>query len=68
MSAIEYRVDHKLLFGTDYPFFTARQTIEGLRSVTGNAFGPQMPVVDEQVVEGIIHRPTLDLLEITSPA
>ena len=64
MSAIEYRVEHKLLFGTDFPFFTARQTIDGLRSVTGTAFGPDMPVVDEQVVEDIIHRPTLELLEI----
>ena len=36
VSAIEYRVEHKLLFGTDYPFFSARQTIDGLRSVTGN--------------------------------
>ena len=26
---------HKLLFGTDFPFFTARETIDGLRSVTG---------------------------------
>ena len=66
MSAIEYRVAHKLLFGSDFPFFTARQTIDGLRSVTGTAFGPHMPVVDEQVVEDIIHRPTLDLLEIAS--
>ena len=64
VSAIEYRVEHKLLFGTDYPFFSARQTIDGLRSVTGQAFGPDMPVVDEQVVEDIIHRPTLELLEI----
>ena len=65
VSAIEYRVDHKLLFGTDYPFFSARQTIDGLRSVTGKAFGPDMPVIEEQVVEDIIHRPTLELLEIT---
>jgi predicted TIM-barrel fold metal-dependent hydrolase len=64
VSAIEYRVTHKLLFGSDFPFFTARQTIDGLRSVTGAAFGPDMPVVDEEVVEDIIHRPTLDLLEI----
>ena len=26
VAAIEYRVEHKLLFGTDYPFFTAKQT------------------------------------------
>ena len=59
---------HKLLFGTDFPFFTARQTIDGLRSVTGEAFGPGLPVIDAQVVEDIIHRPTLDLLGITVPA
>ena len=64
VAAIEYRVEHKLLFGTDFPFFSARQTIDGLRSVTGEAFGPGMPVVDEQVVEDIIHRPTLELLEL----
>ena len=68
VSAIEYRVEHKLLFGTDYPFFSARQTMDGLRSVAGNAFGPDMPVIEEQVVEDIIHRPTLELLEITVPA
>ncbi|MEI7760257.1 MAG: amidohydrolase family protein [Thermoleophilia bacterium] len=67
VSAVEYRVTHKLVFGTDYPFFTARQTIDGLRSVTGRAFGQDMPVVDAQVVEDIIHRPTLELLGITVP-
>ena len=57
-------MEHKLLFGTDFPFFTARETIAGLRSVTGTAFGPGMPVIDPDVVEGIIHRPSLDLLGI----
>jgi uncharacterized protein len=66
VSAIEYRVEHKLLFGSDFPFFSAKQTIEGLRSVTGAAFGPNMPIVGEQVVEDIIHRPALDLLEIAT--
>jgi hypothetical protein len=68
VSAVEYGVDHKLLFGTDFPFFTAQQMIAGLRSVTGPAFGPGMPVIDEQVVEDIIHRPSLDLLEIAVPS
>jgi hypothetical protein len=65
VAAAEYRVTHKLLFGTDFPFFTARQTIDGLRSVTGAAFGPGLPAVDEQVVEEIIARPSLELLEIS---
>ena len=64
VAAIEYRVEHKLLFGTDFPFFTARQTMEGLRSLTGDAFGPRMPVIDPQVVEDIIERPSLELLGI----
>lgn len=64
VEAVEYRVTHKLIFGTDFPFFTARQTIDGLRSVTGEAFGPGMPVVDPDVVEAIIHRPSLELLGI----
>lgn len=64
VAAVEYGVDHKLLFGTDYPFFTARQTIDGLRSVTGEAFGPKLPVIEPQVVEDIVERPSLDLLGI----
>jgi predicted TIM-barrel fold metal-dependent hydrolase len=64
VQAVEYRVEHKLLFGTDFPFFTARETIEGLRSVTGEAFGPGLPVVDPDVVEAIVRRPSLELLGI----
>ena len=64
VQAVEYRVEHKLLFGTDFPFFTARETIDGLRSVTGDAFGSQLPVVDPDVVEEILHRPSLELLGI----
>lgn len=67
VAAIEYRVEHKLLFGSDFPFFSARQTMDGLRSVTGTAFGPHLPIVDAQVVEDIIHRPTLELLEVATP-
>jgi predicted TIM-barrel fold metal-dependent hydrolase len=62
VEAAEYGVTHKLLFGTDYPFFTARQTIDGLRSLVGTPFGPGLPPVDEQTIEAIIHRPSLELL------
>ncbi len=64
VAAVEYGVAHKLLFGTDYPFFTARETIDGLRSVTGEAFGRGLPVIDPQVVEDIVARPSLELLGI----
>ena len=64
VAAVEYRVEHKLLFGTDFPFFTATQTIDGLRSVAGEAFGAGMPAIDPDVIEAIIHRPSLELLGI----
>ena len=64
VAAVEYRVTHKLLFGTDFPFFTATQTIDGLRSVAGDAFGAGMPTIEPDVIEGIIHRPSLELLGI----
>jgi predicted TIM-barrel fold metal-dependent hydrolase len=62
VAAAEYGVTHKLLFGTDFPFFTARQTIDGLRSLAGAPFGRDLPAIDEQLVEGIINRPSLELL------
>ena len=67
VSAIEYRVEHKLLFGTDFPFFSAQA--DDRRPALGHRHGlrADMPVIDEQVVEDIIHRPTLELLEITRP-
>jgi predicted TIM-barrel fold metal-dependent hydrolase len=64
VSAIEYGVDHKILFGTDFPFFTTEETVAGLYDVTGEAFGPAMPKIDREVVDGIIHRDSLALLGI----
>jgi len=64
IQAIEYRVEHKLLFGTDFPFFTARQTIDGLRSLAGKPFGSDLPAIDPVVIENIIERPSLELLGI----
>lgn len=64
LCAVEYRVEHKLLFGTDFPFFTVEETIRTLRAATGWSYGPGMPMVEESVVEQIIQRPTLELLGI----
>jgi predicted TIM-barrel fold metal-dependent hydrolase len=64
VEAIEYRVAHKLLFGTDFPFFTARETMDGLRSLAGHPFGPDMPRIEPEVIEGIIERPSLELLGV----
>jgi uncharacterized protein len=60
--AAEYRVEQKLLFGSDYPFFTADDTIAGLRAVNDVAAGTGMPRIAVETIEGIVHRPTLELL------
>ncbi len=64
MSAIEYGAAHKLLFGSDYPFTTPAASVEGIRKanhVTGQSGLPQVPA---EVLEGIIERDTLGLLNL----
>lgn len=62
--ALEYRAAAKLLFGSDYPFFTADETIEGLRAVNNVVEGTGMPRIPDTMVEEIIQRPSLELLGI----
>lgn len=63
-SAVEYGVSHKLLFGSDWPFFSISETVDALRNVNTVIEGTGMPRVPEDIVEGIIHRPSLDLLNL----
>lgn len=60
--AQEYNVTHKLLFGTDYPFAGAADSIAGLRQVNAVAEGTRMPRVSEEVIEGILARDSISLL------
>jgi predicted TIM-barrel fold metal-dependent hydrolase len=62
--AQEYKVTHKLLFGTDYPFAQSAQSIEGLRNVNHIIGSSSLPQVSEEVIEGILERKALDLLGI----
>ncbi len=67
VSALEYRVTDKLLFGTDWPFSTVAEMVEALRRVNRFTKGTSLPRVPDEVVGGIVTRPTLDLLELGSP-
>jgi predicted TIM-barrel fold metal-dependent hydrolase len=60
--AQEYRVTHKLLFGTDYPFASARESIEGLRNVNHVIGDSALPRVSAEVVAAILERDALSLL------
>jgi predicted TIM-barrel fold metal-dependent hydrolase len=63
-TAIEYGVWAKLLFGSDFPFFTPVETAAGLRAVADVWRPASLPPVDEAMVEELIERDGLALLGI----
>lgn len=65
MLAHEYGTMHKLLFGSDYPFTTPEQSLEGLRSVNSLAEGTALPKLPVEAVEALIHRDTTELLGLS---
>ena len=64
IAAQEYKVTHKLLFGTDYPFTTARESIAGLRAANQIIGDSPLPRVSEQTVEELLARDSFRLLGI----
>jgi predicted TIM-barrel fold metal-dependent hydrolase len=64
---VEYKAQHKVLFGSDFPFTTTGDSIKNVRalnSVTGSSGLPEIPAA---VIEEIIHRDTLSLLNLPNP-
>jgi len=62
--AQEYHVTHKLLFGTDYPFTTSRDSITGVRGVNDVVGQSGLPRVSAQAIEEILERDSFALLGI----
>lgn len=62
MLAQEYGVSDKLLFGSDYPFTTVNDSVEGLRRVAAVESPKGLPGLDAEQVERVIHRDALALL------
>ena len=60
--AQEYGITHKLLFGTDYPFASAQESIDGLRNVNHITGNSGLPRITEKTIEGILTRDGLALL------
>lgn len=60
--AQEYRVTHKLLFGSDFPFTTPAASIATLRAMNEPLQGTHLPRIADETVEGILHRDSLSLL------
>ncbi len=64
IAAQEYKVTHKLLFGTDYPFAKGRESIEGLQNVNHLVEGTRLPRVSQAVIDDILNRDSFALLGI----
>ena len=60
--AVEYNVCHKLLFGSDFPATTTENSINGLRNINQIIKGSGLPVIPEEVTEGIIYRDSVGIL------
>jgi uncharacterized protein len=62
--AQEYRVMHKLLFGTDYPFTDSRESVEGVRNVNRVIGESSLPRVSQEALQEILDRDAFALLGI----
>jgi uncharacterized protein len=62
ITAKEYGVWDKLLFGTDYPFSNPEASIAGLRQLNGLVEGTNLPRLSTEEIERLIYSPTLKLL------
>jgi hypothetical protein len=62
VTAVEYGVTPKLLFGSDYPFTTPAESIAGLKNMNHVAARSAMPQVPKEVIQDILERDTYALL------
>ncbi len=64
VTAMEYGVLDRLLFGSDYPFTTPAATIEALRNINHMVEGTNLPRLPEAKMEEMIYRDALRLTGI----
>lgn len=63
----EYHAEHKVLFGSDFPFTTTGDSLQGVRRLNAVLANSGLAPVPVDVIEGIIHRDALALLGLTHP-
>jgi len=64
MAAVEYGVSEKLLFGSDYPFTTPEESIQGVRGINHVVGQSGLPRIPDDVLAGILEKDTLKLLRL----
>jgi predicted TIM-barrel fold metal-dependent hydrolase len=65
MLAQEYNVQHKLLFGSDWPIATPEETARGIRNVNSVVEGTNLPRISPAALEEILSRDGLRCLGIS---
>jgi predicted TIM-barrel fold metal-dependent hydrolase len=65
VTAHQYQVIDKLLFGSDFPYTSVAECIEALYSINQFAQGTNLPVVPREALRGIVERDALNLLGLT---
>ena len=58
---VEYGAQHKVLFGSDFPFTTTGDSLEKVRDLNCIIAQSGLPAVPRDVIEGIVYRNTLEL-------
>ncbi len=67
LSAHQYGVTHKLLFGSGFPASSPSACIEALYSINHMVHGTNLPVIPRESLRGIVERDALGLLGIAPP-
>ena len=64
MSALEYGVEHKLIFGSDFPSATPEQVIAGQWKVNDVVEGTNFPTFPEEAIHNIIYENWKQAIEV----
>jgi predicted TIM-barrel fold metal-dependent hydrolase len=67
IAAQEYKVIDKIFFGTDFPFSTVEESINGLRTVNWLVEGTNLPRVTEESIDMLVHSNPFEHWWHTSP-
>ena len=55
ISALEYGVEHKLIFGSDFPSATPEQVVAGQNKINSIVEGTNLPRVPDEMIHNILH-------------
>jgi uncharacterized protein len=64
---VEYHAEHKVLLGSDFPFTTTADSVNGLRNINAVLAQSGLPRIPDEAIEGIIFRDSLSLLGLEDP-